>query len=706
MQRVFVKEQRLLGGMQLMLRFLNALLRTNCHFGCSIWQARPSRLCRDQQSQTSNQHMTTPITSNTSSTYFLPRIYYLPPTGSPLSEWEAHAKRCAALGFDHVLKPLPEQEEGLRAIARVCAKQKLRLLLDLDIGGGALQDRLANNHPEWFAYHDPDDDLPDPRRPAALGPSMRTLRYDDAAITASVADYWVAKVRSWITAGAAGFRCLNVAQSPSSLWRTLIEAGKSTDSSARFLAWTPGSAAEELDALAGCGFDATFSSAARWDFRSPWLAEEQARLQRTAPPIAFPDSPDDTVLARMGGYDEAHTRRLLYRRALRLAAAIGNGWLIPMGFEFGLSDALQAARRIPGARTDADWLRENAVFDLSDEIRQANDFIAQAGATFHAGRLRVLNRSDAGTAVLLRHAPVENGAARDALLIVTNASVSRSCSVEESQLLERADGYVRHERIWGGVQAGAQTEVQDKAQDEAGCRHALELDAADLQLFTARRMPPIALPAAEDAPTVAAAARAPRIAIEAIAPSVDNGRFPVKRVLGDSLLVEADVFTDGHDKLAVALLWRTADEKEWRELRMHHVENDRWCASLPLTRIGRYQFAVEAWRDVFASYCDELDKKTAAGLNVVVELEEGRLLVEAAARYADRKDISAAAALKALSKMLKGAAARGSKAVQTTTVSDSERIAALLSEPIAEAMRQADARSFAVRTALPTCVRR
>src|SRR3569623_245632 len=202
MQRVFVKEQRLLGGMQLMLRFLNALLRTNCHFGCSIWQARPSRLCRDQQSQTSNQHMTTPITSITSSTYFLPRIYYLPPTGSPLSEWEAHAKRCAALGFDHVLMPLPEQEEGLRAIARVCAKQKLRLLLDLDIGGGALQDRLANNHPEWFAYHDPDDDLPDPRRPAALGPSMRTLRYDDAAITASVADYWVAKVRSWITAGA------------------------------------------------------------------------------------------------------------------------------------------------------------------------------------------------------------------------------------------------------------------------------------------------------------------------------------------------------------------------------------------------------------------------------------------------------------------------------------------------------------------------
>src|SRR3569623_19656 len=180
MQRVIVKEQRLLGGMQLKMRFLIALMRTNCHLGCSIWQARPSRLWRDQQSQTSNQHMTTPITSITSSTYFLPRIYYLPPTGSPLSEWEAHAKRCAALGFDHVLMPLPEQEEGLRAIARVCAKQKLRLLLDLDIGGGALQDRLANTHPEWFAYHAPDDDLPDPRPQlstnALLRPSNRLPR--------------------------------------------------------------------------------------------------------------------------------------------------------------------------------------------------------------------------------------------------------------------------------------------------------------------------------------------------------------------------------------------------------------------------------------------------------------------------------------------------------------------------------------------------
>ena len=647
--------------------------------------------------------MTTPIKNKAVSAPFLPKIYYLHPhaAGSP-SGVDKHIERCAALGFDHVLMPArslqpqsqshsalhdesDEAAETIAAAARACAKKKLRLLLDFDINRVAMQDSLAETHSDWFAYRNPDDDLPDPRRPAMLRPATRTLRYDDANVVDAVVAYLRASMRAWIDMGVAGFRCINVARAPTGVWSRLIAENRA-DAAVKFLAWTPGCTVDELAALAGCGFDATFSSAAWWDYRSPWLADEQERLNRIAPPIAFPDSPDDAVLARAGGYDEALTRRLLFRRALRLAAATGNGMLMPMGFEFGLSDGALLA----GGRANADWLQENAVFDLSDEIRQANDFIASVAATFYAGPLRVLSRTDSGTSVLLRQAADQHGAAqdkpRDALLIVANASAARACTVEESQLLERAEGYVRHERIWSG------------AHPESGMRHALELAPADLQLFTARRLPPISMPAVEDTPTVAAAARASRIAIEAIAPAVDGGKFPVKRVIGDSAQIEADVFTDGHDKLAVALLWRTADENEWRELRMHHLENDRWCASLPLTRVGRYLFAVEAWRDTFATYRDELEKKPAAGLNVSLELEEGRSLIHAAARYADRREIPAAAALKGLAKMLKGAATRGSKAVQTITVSDSERIAALLSEPTAEAMRQADARPFAVRS--------
>ena len=52
----------------------------------------------------------------------------------------------------------------------------------------------------------------------------------------------------------------------------------------------------------------------------------------------------------------------------------------------------------------------------------------------------------------------------------------------------------------------------------------------------------------------------PRMAIEAVTPSVDNGRFPAKRLVGEMVEVSADLISDGHDRLAAVLLWRPADE--------------------------------------------------------------------------------------------------------------------------------------------------
>ena len=83
----------------------------------------------------------------------------------------------------------------------------------------------------------------------------------------------------------------------------------------------------------------------------------------------------------------------------------------------------------------------------------------------------------------------------------------------------------------------------------------------------------------------------------------------MKRTAGETVAVEADVICDGHDKLAVALLWRAADEVGWREVRMRPLGNDRWAAEFPLTRMGRHVFCIEAWKDAFASFRDELDKK-------------------------------------------------------------------------------------------------
>ena len=121
---------------------------------------------------------------------------------------------------------------------------------------------------------------------------------------------------------------------------------------------------------------------------------------------------------------------------------------------------------------------------------------------------------------------------------------------------------------------------------------------------------------------------APRIAIEDVTPSIDNGRFAIKRTIGDQVEVEADILMDGHEKLGVNLLWREADQDAWQSTPMQDIGNSRWRASLPLQRVGRHYYQVEAWYDKFATYRDELEKKIIAGLDVTLELKEGALLLE------------------------------------------------------------------------------
>jgi starch synthase (maltosyl-transferring) len=622
---------------------------------------------------------------------FIPKIYYLhPQIAGSSSELDAHLDRCVKMGFDHVLIPSQSPDEGLRALAAGCAARQMQLLVDVDSGATGTDVELMQRKPHWYRGAGADEDLPDPRRSIRRRPTCE-LRYEAEEVRDEIAAHWSEHLVSLAAAGVTGVRCLNLAEPPAAFWKNLIGAVKSAHQGMRFLAWTPGCTPAQIDALAGCGFDASFSSGAWWDYKSRWLAEEQARLARIAPPIAFPDSPDEPVLGRLTGNEEIEVRRRIFMRALRLAAAAGNGMLVPMGFEFGASGlaASVAASTAAGARIPWHEVEANAGFDLSEEIALANAFIGSSAAAFYGRPFRILSGTDAPVAVMLRQAAPGASAAGaaapgvvapEAVLIVANAEVTRACSVNENLLLERADGFIRAGRIW--PQGDGQVSVAQ-----------IELEEADLHMFAARKLAPVLLPPSRGRQAITAAARSPRIAIEAISPSVDGGKFPVKRVIGEPVQVEADVFVDGHDKLAVVLLWRAADEADWREVRMHPLGNDRWAAALPLTRLGRHLFAVEAWRDVFATYRDELEKKTAAGLNVSLELEEGRLLVEAAAAHAQENGIAAASTLKALAKSLKASREKAKAAVK-----DAERVAALLSEPTAEAMRAADARPFVVRS--------
>ena len=147
-----------------------------------------------------------------------------------------------------------------------------------------------------------------------------------------------------------------------------------------------------------------------------------------------------------------------------------------------------------------------------------------------------------------------------------------------------------------------------------------------------------------------------RVVIENVTPSVDGGRFPVKRILGDTLTVEVDAFTDGHDEIRVALRWCGGDSTEWHEQDMEPLGNDRWRGAFPLERVGRYEYSVSAWVDRWETWRHDLKKRVDAGQDVTVDLQIGAELVASAAERASDAD---AANLRKDSTRLTTAAALG-----------------------------------------------
>ena len=128
------------------------------------------------------------------------------------------------------------------------------------------------------------------------------------------------------------------------------------------------------------------------------------------------------------------------------------------------------------------------------------------------------------------------------------------------------------------------------------------------------------------------------VLIERVEPSVDCGRYPIKREVGDTLVVTADIFREGHDKLAAVVRYRPWDETTWSEAPMRFIDNDRWGASFSLPRNTRYIYQVEAFPDTFETWRDEIVKKRDAGLDVPVEIREGELLLDEMATRAEGED--------------------------------------------------------------------
>jgi starch synthase (maltosyl-transferring) len=132
----------------------------------------------------------------------------------------------------------------------------------------------------------------------------------------------------------------------------------------------------------------------------------------------------------------------------------------------------------------------------------------------------------------------------------------------------------------------------------------------------------------------------PFVVIENLQPLIDGGRYPIKRIINEDVVVEADIFKDGHDVVAAVLKWRVLGKRAWRETPMNFVDNDRWRGVCTLYDEAVHEYTVEAWTDTFRSWQAEFTKKFEAGISDLrSEALEGAALVEAAAKRArDRAD--------------------------------------------------------------------
>jgi starch synthase (maltosyl-transferring) len=137
-----------------------------------------------------------------------------------------------------------------------------------------------------------------------------------------------------------------------------------------------------------------------------------------------------------------------------------------------------------------------------------------------------------------------------------------------------------------------------------------------------------------------------RVVIRGVQPELECGRFPVKRAIGDTVRVEADIFVDGHDHIASVVRFRHEDDEAWGEIPMESLVNDHWRAEFSVDKAGQYIYTIAAWADPFLTWYHDFQKRIAADQDVTVDLQIGAGLLKSAAERAlgaDAKKLNHAA---------------------------------------------------------------
>ncbi|MFD0938934.1 maltotransferase domain-containing protein [Methylobacterium trifolii] len=585
-----------------------------------------------------------------------PRIYNLfPLLVGRVSDWAAELPRIAGLGFDWVyLNPFhqaggsgslyavadPERlddrfrdDDGSsddEQIRRFCAAARdagLSVMTDLVVNHTANDGRLARERPDLFVK-DADGTIASPAAVDPDDPTIRTvwgdlaeLDYHSEGPKAELTRIWDAYVAHLQGLGVAGFRCDAAYKVPPDTWRALIGQAKARDAACLFAAETLGCTFEEARATAGAGFDYLFNSFAWWDLKKPWALEQYERLRVIAPSIAFPENHDMPRLAAgIGGGPEAVAAHLRSRYAL--AAFFSAGVLMPVGYEWGYRRALHVVETSPASRED------DTGIDISGSIAAINALRAELPAANVEGAQMRVSAPDSDLVALARFDTGHPASARHALIVLYNPTEA-PVPVDAGALIARTGGML-------GPFVDRTPEAEPIAFHPGS---AIDLAPGELRIIAATAAK-VAVQPSRGTPDGSG-----RVVIEAVSPELDGGRSAVKRIVGESLRVEADIFSDGHEIIDAAILSRVVGSEHWRRDPMVFVDNDRWGGHFPLERNARYEFTIEAWRDAFSSWVRDTLKKRAAGVDVRLETIEGVTLAKTAADLATGRDKERLAAL-------------------------------------------------------------
>jgi starch synthase (maltosyl-transferring) len=485
-----------------------------------------------------------------------------------------------------------DTDEAVRKLAGVAGDNGLALFLDFVLDRVDRHGAIARSRPDLFAAEAMD--VIDPRSDVRA----TIAHFEDPDRAEELLELWFEVLSRLVQAGAAGFRFLHPEGVPPVFLRRLLLRLREQSSGLAMLAWTPGLKWSQIAALETVGLDGVFSSLPWWNFHAAWFFEEYDLLRRVAPVLGCPEAPPPEGrgnLANVGGGEFAP----LYEQRLRFAACGLDGILTPARWRH--ADVVASPGSPPRGA-------ENKTRGTTASIGELNRLAASRSLMPPRGELRKLSVPGDAVTAAVRFDGMDARLAHRALAILVNTDL------RERKPLRIAFDPISSD---GGAPFAAGGTLLPPA-----------LLPGEIRVVELERTADVRVRPRNESQSLKAAMQAVRVVIDQVRPAVDAGRYATKCLVGDTIAVSADIFSDGHGVLAADLLWKAADEKEWRRVAMRMGDNDCWTGTFRPSRVGRHAFTIEGWADTYATLCHAIAAKLKASIDPRNEIDEARKLVE------------------------------------------------------------------------------